>query len=231
MIITFSVQSLSVSHLYSSHTETLHELLSFFSETHLRRYHSSHYRRFCYCSRPGTWALTWYQISHPFAERVSATAHGKHRSHPTFFKFGSIVLKNFIHRVKIYRLIIYAAIQREETRRRVMQGASEDKIDEPKTSQAYLMNRESKEASIAMQSEARNHVTRGKSSMFCTYCKKPGHLKDKCWSLYEKPANRGGKYVKGNFQYKNPRRKESSRGETHESNLSELARLLKQVAT
>ncbi|CAN6460682.1 unnamed protein product [Victoria cruziana] len=117
-------------------------------------------------------------------------------------------------------------IQKEETCRKVMQkNTSEKKPEDPITTRVLISENKPRETPITgLQTETRTYNTKNKN-LFCTYCKKGGHTKEKCWVLHRKPTTRGGSSTRGGTQFRTQRRQDN------QVSLFDLARLLKQVAT
>lgn len=90
------------------------------------------------------------------------------------------------------------------------------KTDEIKTSQASRMDHESKDNfNVFLKVEARNTTSKNKR-IFYTYCKKPGHLKERYWLLHEKLAIRDKIFAEEIAQSRNSRRHDQT-----QSNVSE----------
>ncbi|CAN6459804.1 unnamed protein product [Victoria cruziana] len=121
---------------------------------------------------------------------------------------------------------VCAMIQREETRKKVMREDGEKKEN---SGQVAFVATDVNEGTVALRTESRG---RGRSSIICSHCKKPGHHRDKCWSLHGHPNNRG----RGSRTSAIVRDRKGSDVDPEvsklitESSLTNLAKLLKQVA-
>lgn len=90
------------------------------------------------------------------------------------------------------------------------------------------VKQESKER-IALQTNSRSIPTRGRGP-FCTYCKK--NIRERCWSFHGKPACKGGERAgRGTSQHKFTKKLDQAHKETKGSELFDLTRLIRQVAS
>lgn len=69
-----------------------------------------------------------------------------------------------------------------------MQEDAVEKTTEANSSQMAFSVIEEKEENITLKLESKG---RGKSNIICSFCKKIGHHRDRCWSLHGYPNSRG----------------------------------------
>ncbi|XP_026429690.1 uncharacterized protein LOC113326102 isoform X2 [Papaver somniferum] len=80
---------------------------------------------------------------------------------------------------------VCATVQREETRKKVMNPVSKSIVDmDAAESSALMRYKDDKRRAVPFDKD-KNSRAKGKREVFhCDHCNKTGHIKDRCWDIY-----------------------------------------------